>query len=93
MRISETARKPAPPVHSIGRIKNASMRSGAGVKEPSWVLAAPVAGISLDIGGHHEPVARFRVKECAAVADLAYAVLLIGGFLVLALTLRGLERL
>ncbi|MBB5155479.1 hypothetical protein BJ970_003013 [Saccharopolyspora phatthalungensis] len=32
-------------------------------------------------------------EECAAVADLAYAVLLIGGFLVLALTLRGLERL
>ncbi|MFI0468130.1 MULTISPECIES: hypothetical protein [Saccharopolyspora] len=56
-------------------------------------MATPIAGISLDVGGHHEPVARFRVKECAAVADLAYAVLLIGGFLVLALTLRGLERL
>ncbi|MDA3630062.1 hypothetical protein OU415_31865 [Saccharopolyspora sp. WRP15-2] len=32
-------------------------------------------------------------KECAAVADLAFAVVLIGGFLVLALILRGLERL
>ncbi|WP_167668534.1 hypothetical protein [Saccharomonospora xinjiangensis] len=32
-------------------------------------------------------------EECAAVADLAYAVLLIGVFVVLALTLRGLERL
>ncbi|MGW0520980.1 MULTISPECIES: hypothetical protein [unclassified Crossiella] len=32
-------------------------------------------------------------KGSAQMADLAYAVLLIGGFLVLALTLRGLERL
>lgn len=28
-----------------------------------------------------------------AMADIAYVLLLIGGFLVLALTLRGLERL
>jgi hypothetical protein len=31
--------------------------------------------------------------ECARMADLAFAVLLIAGFLVLALTLRGLEKL
>ncbi|MER6993228.1 hypothetical protein ABT337_28800 [Saccharopolyspora hirsuta] len=40
-----------------------------------------------------EPGGPSSSEECAAVADLAYAVLLIGGFLVLALTLRGLERL
>lgn len=33
------------------------------------------------------------VKELEHMADLAYAVLLIGVFLVLALTLRGLEKL
>ncbi len=44
-------------------------------------------------GGHRRPVTPVASEECAAVADLAYAVLLIGGFLVLALTLRGLERL
>lgn len=32
-------------------------------------------------------------KEHGLMADLAYAVLLIAGFLVLALTLRGLEKL
>ncbi|QIZ34277.1 hypothetical protein FDZ84_05415 [Saccharopolyspora sp. ASAGF58] len=53
----------------------------------------PLRGISLDprrpplAGGPNSS------EECAAVADLAFAVLLIGGFLVLALTLRGLERL
>lgn len=31
--------------------------------------------------------------EVRAVADIAYVLLLVGGFLVLALTLRGLERL
>lgn len=31
--------------------------------------------------------------EVLAVADIAYVLLLLGGFLVLALTLRGLERL
>ena len=32
-------------------------------------------------------------KGAGPMADLAYAVLLIAGFLVLALTLRGLEKL
>lgn len=31
--------------------------------------------------------------EVVAMADIAYVLLLVGGFLVLALTLRGLERL
>ncbi|MBP2477003.1 hypothetical protein JOF53_005875 [Crossiella equi] len=34
-----------------------------------------------------------RTKGEREMADLAYVVLLIGGFLLLALTLRGLERL
>jgi hypothetical protein len=32
-------------------------------------------------------------KGHGAMADLAYVALLVGGFLVLALTLRGLEKL
>jgi len=34
-----------------------------------------------------------RTEGSAAVQDLAFALLLLGGFLVLALALRGLERL
>lgn len=44
------------------------------------------------VGGRHRG-ARCTGEGGAAMADLACAVLLIGGFLVLALSLRGLERL
>ncbi|MCK2254581.1 MULTISPECIES: hypothetical protein [unclassified Crossiella] len=64
---------------------NATVR---GVKESS----GPVSG--LNPACTLAPVVELPSREGSAqMADLAYAVLLIGGFLVLALTLRGLERL
>ena len=38
-------------------------------------------------------VTRVAAAEEDVMADLAYALLLVGGFVVLALTLRGLQRL
>jgi len=35
----------------------------------------------------------FGVEECSRMADLAYALLLIGGFALLVLMLRGLDSL
>jgi hypothetical protein len=39
------------------------------------------------------PSGRLTWREHGLMADLAYAVLLIAGFLVLAMSLRGLEKL
>jgi len=55
-------------------------------------------GRSADFAPHADHVAAavgaaHVAKELAHMADLAYAVLLIGAFLALALMLRGLEKL
>ena len=43
--------------------------------------------------GVRSPSGRPTWREHGLMADLAYAVLLVAGFLVLAVTLRGLEKL
>jgi hypothetical protein len=50
--------------------------------------AAPGANASLWPRGR-----RGRAEEVPGMADLAYVLVVVGGFVLLALTLRGLERL
>jgi len=61
------------------------------VKVPSG-LRAGVLGEGMLASGW-PPSGRPRVEGHAPMADLAFTVLLIAGFAVLALTLRGLEKL
>jgi hypothetical protein len=64
-------------------VKNASMPSGQSVRG-CRLSAVPVAGRRFGL---------VREGGGAPMADVLYVALLIGVFLVLALTLRGLERL
>ncbi|SEP51610.1 hypothetical protein SAMN04489732_116153 [Amycolatopsis saalfeldensis] len=63
-----------------------------GVKEPSAAARRPGPGPQSDGTSAGHPT-RVTCLERCLVADLLYAVLLIGVFVVLALTLRGLEKL
>jgi hypothetical protein len=48
-----------------------------------------IHGAAATVASQYEPAG----EECPQMADLAYALVFIGIFLVLAFTLRGLERL
>jgi hypothetical protein len=63
-----------------------------GVKEPSAPARLPGPGPQSDGTSAGHPT-RVTCLERCLVADLLYAILLIGVFVVLGLTLRGLEKL
>ena len=81
-----------PETQVTGDIKDASMRRGTPVKDPSAGLKWPGRGCTLLLIGHQR--GGWNPERGAPhMADLAYAVLLIGAFALIAYLLRGLEKL